>query len=437
MKILQNEVSHCTVMGFGLTGRAVITFLLSRGCTPFVSDAAALSKSGRSFLASHTLSYEEGGHSETRLLATDAIVLSPGVDPNLPVLEKARSHNIPVLSELDLAYLFYPSVPIIAVTGTNGKGTTVKLIECGLRANGGKPIVAGNIGIPAISIVDRVHTDQVLVLEVSSFQLEQSLLFHPTIAVLLNLTVDHLDRHKTMDAYREAKGRLFQNLTDEDIAILPKHLADDYPQIKARRLFFDDYALPSRFAGEDVAPHNRLNLKAAFCVCSALSPAFSPSVLTVEDLHEAFSLPFCLNPIGFVDGCAVINDSKSTNAASTLAALHSFDKPMVLILGGRHKRAGYEELSEAICARNVRKTILYGEARAFLQTSLERVGYSEQTVCVTLEEAIDVALQACRPGDVLLFSPACSSYDQYDNYLQRGAVFSQIIRSRPSFSPQK
>ena len=437
MKILQNEVSHCTVMGFGLTGRAVVTFLLARGCTPFVSDAAALSESGRSFLEAHAVSYEEGGHSETRLLATDAIVLSPGVDPTLPELEKARSRNILVLSELDLAFLFCPRVPIIAVTGTNGKGTTVKLIECALRESGVKPIVAGNIGIPAISIVDRVHADQVLVLEVSSFQLEQSLLFHPKIAVLLNLTADHLDRHKTMDAYREAKGRLFQNLTDEDIAILTKHLSDDYPQIKARRLFFDDYALPSRFAGEDVAPHNRLNLKAAFCVCSALSPTFFPSVLKMEDLHEAFSLPFCLNPIGFVDGCAVINDSKSTNAASTLAALQSFDGPMVLILGGRHKRSGYAELSEAIRARNVRKTILYGEASAFLRASLERVGYSELTVCVTLEEAVDAALRACQSGDLLLFSPSCSSHDQYDNYLQRGAVFSQIIRSNPSFSPQK
>lgn len=421
-------------MGFGLTGRAVVRFLLARGCTSFVSDSATLTENGRSFLESHDVSYEEGGHGESRLLTTEAIVLSPGVDPKLPILEKARSRGIHVLSELDLACLFYPSVPIIAVTGTNGKGTTVKLIERILQANGAKPIIAGNIGIPAISIADRVLSDHVIVLEVSSFQLEQSTHFHPNIAILLNLTPDHLDRHKTMDAYRTAKGRLFQNLTKEDIAILPHQLANQYPHIKARRIFFDNYSLPPRFTGANVAPHNRLNLQAAFCGCSALSSPFVPATLGKEDLHDAFSIPFCLKSIGTVNDRKVINDSKSTNAASTLAAIRSFSEPMVLILGGRHKHSGYEELAEAIRSHGIRKTILYGEAGAFLQTTLKDAGYSEYTSCVSLEEAVAIALQASQPGDVLLFSPACSSYDQYDNYLQRGAVFSQFIRSHPSFS---
>jgi len=434
VKIARNEVSHCSVMGFGLTGRAVIAFLLARGCASFVSDSATLTESGRSFLDSHDVPYEEGGHSESRLLTTDAIVLSPGVNPKLPILEKARSRGIDILSELDLACLFYPSVPIIAVTGTNGKGTTVKLIERILQANGAKPIIAGNIGIPPISIADRVRSDHAIVLEVSSFQLEQSVHFHPNIAILLNLTPDHLDRHKTMDAYRTAKGRLFQNLTKEDTAILPHHLANQYLHIKARRIFFDDHPLPPNFTGEDVAPHNRLNLKAALCGCSAFSTAFSPSALRKEDLYAAFSLPFCLKPIGTVNGRKVINDSKSTNAASTLAAIRSFGEPMVLILGGRHKHSGYDELAEAIRAHGIRKTILYGEAGTFLQTTLRDAGYSEYTSCVSLEEAVAIALQASQPGDVLLFSPACSSYDQYDNYLQRGAIFSQLIQSHPSFS---
>jgi UDP-N-acetylmuramoylalanine--D-glutamate ligase len=437
VKINSDEISNCTVMGFGLTGRAVVSFLLARGGTPFVSDHAFLSESGRAFLKSHKVDYEEGGHSEDNLLASNAIVLSPGIDPNLPVLEKARKIGVHVLSELDLAYLSYPTVPIIAVTGTNGKGTTVKLIERLLQTSGAKPIIAGNIGIPAVSIVDQIHPNHVIVLEISSFQLEQSIHFHPNIAILLNLTPDHLDRHKTMAGYRMAKGRLFQNLTEEDTAVLPSDLADDYPHIKARRIFFNRCSLPSLFTSEEIAPHNRLNLKAALAACSAFSSTFTPATLQKEDLRDVFSLPFCLQSMGSINDRKIINDSKSTNAASTLAALRSFSEPMVLILGGRHKHSGYDRLAEAIHMYPVRRTVLYGEAQSFLETALRHAGYSQYVSCPNLEEAIARALQASHPGDLLLFSPACSSYDQYDNYIQRGAAFCKLIRSQPSFIPQQ
>ena len=435
MRIANREISHATVIGFGRTGRAVASFFLSHDIKPFVSDAATLSESDHTFLSDSRIPYEESGHTERGLARADLIVLSPGVGPNLPLLVEARQRGVPILSELDLAYFVAPTLPIIAVTGTNGKSTTVRLIEMLLHRSGVTAVVAGNIGIPFIAVAEEAAANDAIVLEVSSFQLEQSALFHPHVAVLLNLTPDHMERHRTMTAYTNAKKRLFLNQTREDIAVLPTDFAGVIHDIKAQPICFDTLELPPLPSLQELYPHQRANLQAAITACSAIVSEFSPSCIRGEDIRRALDLPFRLRDEGWVSGIRVVNDSKSTNSASTSAALRSFGEPVVLILGGRHKQAGYAQLAKLIALRFVRKVVAYGEAAAFLHDTLNAAGYSRTEIYHNLEEATLAGLASALPSDVLLFSPACASYDQYRDYLERGKVFSRLIHSQPTFHP--
>jgi len=433
VRIADWEISHATIIGFGRTGRAVTRFFLSHNIKPFVSDAARLSEPDRTFLADSGIPYEESDHTERGFVHSDLIVLSPGVDPNLALLAEARQRGVPILSELDLAYSVGPTLPIIAVTGTNGKTTTVRLIEMLLHRSGVTAVVAGNMGIPFITVAEEVAANDAIVLEVSSFQLEQSALFHPQVAVLLNLTPDHMERHRTMTAYANAKKRLFLNQTCEDIAVLPTNLAGSIHDIKAQRVCFDTLELPPLPSLQELYPHQRANLQAAITACSAVVSEFDPSCIRVQDIRRALDLPFRLRDEGWVSGIRVVNDSKSTNSASTSAALRSFGEPAVLILGGRHKQAGYAQLAELIASRFVRKVVAYGEAAAFLHDTLNAAGYSHTEIYADLEQAVLAGLASALPGDVLLFSPACASYDQYRDYLERGEAFSRLIHSQPTF----
>ena len=435
MRIADREINHVAVLGFGRTGRAVTNFLLSHDIKPFVSDAASLSESDHSFLADQGIRYEEARHTDGGLIHADLIVLSPGVDPNLPLLADAQRREALILSELDLAYYVAPTRPIIAVTGTNGKSSTVRLIEALLHRHGVSAVVAGNIGIPFIAVAKEAAANDAIVLEVSSFQLEQSALFHPHVAVLLNLTPDHMERHRTMTAYTNAKKRLFLNQTCDDIAVLPADLAGSIRDLKARQILFDTLELPSLPYLEGLYPHQRDNLRAAIAACSAVVSEFDLACLRPEDIQGALDLPFRLCNEGWVAGVRVVNDSKSTNAASTSAALRSFECPVVLILGGRHKQRGYVQLAELVASRLVRKVILYGEAAHGLRETLRVAGYSRTEIHSHLEQAVSAGLAAALPDDVLLFSPACASYDQYRDYLERGEAFTRLIHSQPAFSP--
>ena len=430
MRIGEVEASRVAVFGFGRTGRAVVEFLLRKGIEPFVTDAGSISDEAKGFLSSHSVSYEDGGHTLRAVSGVDLIVLSPGVDPRAPILGNARSRGIPILSELDLAGMFLPRVPIIGVTGTNGKSTTVRLIEAILRAQGRTAVSGGNIGIPAISLVGGDY--DVLVLEVSSFQLEQSSAFHPRVGVLLNIAPDHLDRHRTMAAYTAAKLRLFRNQTRDDLAVAPTELAAAVREIEPAVVFYDRLDLSPLPGFERLLFHNRLNLKAAVAAARGIVE-FDPLDLDLEGLVPAFSLPYRMRVEGEVGGALVINDSKSTNAAATIAALRGFDRPVVLILGGRHKGAGYEELAREIAGRRVKQVVLYGEAASYLEERLHAAGIVPAGEFPDLEGAVECALDHTSPGDVLLFSPACSSYDLFKNYEERGMAFSSMIRAHPFF----
>jgi len=244
-----------------------------------------------------------------------------------------------------------------------------------------------------------------------------------------------MERHRTMTAYTNAKKRLFLNQTREDIAVLPTDLAESIPDIKAQRICFDTLELPPLPSLQGLYPHQRANLRAAITACSAIVSEFDPSCIRAEDIRRALDLPFRLRDEGWVSGIRVVNDSKSTNSASASAALRSFEEPVVLILGGRHKQTGYAQLAELIALRFVRKVVVYGEAAAFLHDTLNAADYSRTEIYPNLEEAVLAGLASALPGDVLLFSPACASYDQYRDYLERGEAFSRLIHSQPTFHP--
>jgi len=428
------KIDNILVLGFGLTGRAVVEFCLERQIAVSLSETRGLADVERSWLAERRVPFEEGGHTERLLAGADAVVLSPSVPADHPIVSASRAAGLLDLSELDLAFTQVGEIPVIAVTGTNGKGTTVSLIDSILRRVGRAPCLGGNIGTPFVSLLGDLASCDVIVLEVSSFQAEQSRLLRPHVAVLLNLTPDHLDRHGSMNAYAEAKGRLFRLQARDDVAILPRELNEAFSQGAGRRVFFDapPPALPP--GAERLSPHNRANLAAAGTAASALDPNLSVRSLSLGALSRAFTLPHRLQDVGVIGGVRIVNDSKSTNADSAVAALRAVDAPTVLLAGGRSKSAGYAALAREIETRTVRSVIVFGEAAAEFATLFESKGI-EAVRAGDLEEAVDLGLAEARSGDVLLFSPACSSFDAFRNYAERGEAFLRVIRERSGFTP--
>ena len=424
-------VERLLVVGFGVTGRAVCQYAVKHSIATFLSEQRALTGEQRAWLGENGIPYEDGGHTDRALAGIDAIVLSPSVPLTLPLIEHAKRRGIPVHSELDLAALVSASRPIVAVTGTNGKSSTVNLIGDLLRFWGREVPVVGNIGAPFVDMADDVERFDAIVVEASSYQLEQSVSFRPNVGVLLNLDPDHLARHETMDAYAEAKGRLFRLQKSDDVAILPSELAERFPQGAARRVFYDDERLALPDGAEGLHPHQRANLRAALCACEALLPGIERRQVPIARILAALRLPHRMEEIGFVDGVRAIDDSKATNPASTVAALAAIDGSTILLLGGRSKRAGYEALREAIEMSAIRRIVLFGEAGERLSGLLE--GHALDRVS-DVEAAVRVGLDVARPGDTLLFSPACSGFDQFRSFEERGEEFARAVRAHAGFS---
>jgi len=427
VRVADRRVETAAVLGFGVTGRAVTAFLRAHGVRVFVSDVRPLPETDRKRLSAEGVPCEETGHSPERIAAADLVVLSPGVRPDEPSVVAAQRRERLVLSELDLAYRVLPARSIVAVTGTNGKGTTVTLIGELLARSGHRVAVAGNVGRPFVACEEDAPRTDVFVLEVSSYQLEQSSAFHPQVAVLLNIAPDHLERHGTMAAYTAAKARLFRNQTAAETAVLPRELVGRLPDLAPRTVLIDDVHLPSWRFVDALAPHNRANLRAAIAACEAFDPGFDRAAIAADAIHRAICLPYRLQVLGEIDGVRVVNDSKATNPAATIAALAAMTRPVVLILGGRAKREGYEAFVEAVREHAVREVVLYGEAAPLLERLLGHAGGPPTHVRLRLDEAAALGVSLGRPGDVLLFSPACASFDQFDSYLERGEAFSEVV----------
>jgi UDP-N-acetylmuramoylalanine--D-glutamate ligase len=311
-----------------------------------------------------------------------AVVKSPGVPAEAPVIAQARERGIPVLGEVELAWRLIPN-EFVAVTGTNGKTTTVELIGHIHREAGLPVTVAGNVGTALSTLVDTLAPETVVVSEVSSFQLEDTLEFAPEGAVLLNLAPDHLDRHGTFEAYRAAKLRVFAHQGNDDVAVAPVGLGVEYLGGCARRVCFGTGAEAElTFAGVE---------------------------------HR-------LEEVATLDGVLYVNDSKATNVDSTLVALASFDRPVHVVLGGRGKGQDFAPLRAPLAARAA-GVYLIGEAAPALRDVLGDAARE----CGDLERALAAARAAARPGEVVLLSPACASFDQYEDFEARGRHFKELV----------
>ena len=423
------------MLGFGVSGKAVCEFAVKHSIPIYVSEHDTLSQGQQDWLRERGIPSEQSGHTAQFFGYVDTVVLSPGIPADLPLLRQAREQGLAVISEIDLALRLVGTRPLIAVTGTNGKTSTVEVIAKSLQTQGCHVRVAGNIGIPLISLVDELAESDVLVLEVSSYQLEQSSGFHPNIGLLLTLSPDHLHRHKTMKEYAAAKGKMFDSQEREDVAIMPRSLSAQFNGGKGRRLFYDEVFKELPSGTESLLPHERANLRAALAACQALIPDLDISSIPMGEIVSSFRLPHRMETVGCVDNVTIINDSKSTNAGSAIAALHSVDQPVVLLLGGHSKGAGYDDLAGAIATRAIREVVLFGEAADELNKLFSHYSDSLPQVSVvqSMESAVDRGLRAAQPGDVLLLSPGCSSFDAFSDYAERGKAFVDRIQSRAGF----
>ena len=343
------------------------------------------------------------------------LVKSPGVPQDAPVIVRARSMGLEVIGELELGWRLVPN-EFIAVTGTNGKTTTVELIGAMHRAAGAPVAVAGNVGTPVSALAGSVDPAAAIVCEASSFQLEDATAFAPEVAVLLNIEADHLDRHGTFTDYRNAKLRIFANQEPPDVAIVPPDI--DLPPLPVRTVRFvesEDIALAGR--------HNRVNAGAAVAV--ALARGLDP-VAVDRTLRDFRGVAHRFEIVAEVDGVTYINDSKATNPSAAAAAIRSVDSGVHAILGGSLKGGGFAELAPVV-AEHCRACYLIGDAAGQLAEDLAGTGV-ELIRCGDLERAEIEATQRARPGEVVLLAPACASFDQYRDYEERGDHFKELVR---------
>lgn len=366
----------------------------------------------------------------------DLGVLSPGIDPSRPIVEQLRRDKVPVIGELELAFRFC-DCPVIAITGTNGKSTTTELIAAILTAGGKKTVACGNLGVPMSEAVRQSATLDVLTVEVSSFQLEAIDGFRPRISVYLNFTPDHLDRYKSMEEYRAAKVRIFENQTSDDFAII--NTASELPPIKARTITFNAFGGPAHYTfeqgwlvarGERVleqsttklaGPHNAENQLSALAVADIYG---IPRDKAVEALRAYTPLPHRCEVVRELGGVLYVNDSKATNIDAMEKALLAYDRPIVLVAGGKDKGFDFDPI-RPIVEKRVKAAVLIGEVQDKLARSWD--GAAPCHRAADLAEAVSLSRSLAAPGDVVLLSPGCSSYDMFKNFEERGNIFRELV----------
>ena len=437
------------VVGLGRSGVASALFLKAKGARVTVSDTKPQDqlKDEIPALLDQGIVVETGGHGERTFGGQDLIVLSPGVPTDAPPLVQARTLGENVIGEIELAACFFPG-RIVAITGSNGKTTTTTLAGEILSSGGYRAAIGGNIGTPAISLVEGATAGTIAVWEVSSFQLETIQTFRPQIAVVLNVTPDHLDRHRTFTAYADAKARILENQQPEDFAVLN---ADDLAcvELAARtraqvfwfsrtrevkqgafvhdgRIFFRDHSGQNEIMLVSDIPlkggHNVENVLAAVCVGALLR--CEPDRIR-KTVHDFKAVEHRLEHVATIRGVEYYNDSKATNVDATIKALESFPANIHLILGGKDKGSDYTVLKDLLRQR-VKRVYTIGAAAAKIESQIK--GAAEVDHAETLETAIRHASDVAKPGDIVLLAPACASFDQFRNYEHRGKVFKEVVR---------
>ena len=438
------------VVGLGKSGVASALFLKSRGARVTVSDSKPEAELHKEILPllDHGIAVETGGHGDRTFRGQDLIVVSPGVPFDAPMLVQARSLGEQVIGEIELAAQFLTG-PIAAITGANGKTTTTTLAGEILAASNLPVLVGGNIGTPAISFVDKATTKTWIVLEVSSFQLETIVKFRPRIAAILNITPDHLDRHKTFANYVSAKARIFENQGPEDFTILN---ADDPATIDLAERTLGQRILFSRkkeiasgaFVRDahiffrdnkrqhEIMPLSEIPLKGAHNLENVLAAisigmlAGCPPDRIREAVRNFKAVEHRLEFVARIAGVDYYNDSKATNVDATIKALESFTANIHLILGGKDKGSDYTVLNDLLRTR-VKRVYTIGAAAAKIESQIR--GAAEIDHAETLETAVQHASRAAAAGDIVLLAPACASFDQFQSYEHRGRVFKETVHS--------
>jgi UDP-N-acetylmuramoylalanine--D-glutamate ligase len=438
------------VVGLGKSGLAAALFLRRRGAQVTVSDirsAEALAKDIPALLE-EGINVEAGGHGLLTFRRQDLIVVSPGVPLDTPELVQVRNFGLPIIGELELAARFLKG-QTLAITGSNGKTTTTTLVGEILKSTGLPTLVAGNIGVPVISLIDDSTDDTWSVLEVSSFQLETTREFHPRIAVILNITPDHLDRHGSFENYALAKERIFAAQDESDLVVLNEdnpRAAASASRSKARVYWFSlEHPVPQGawvdggqilFRGsidapvETVMPLNAIPLKGEHnvgnvlaAVCASRLAGATPQVIR-QAVENFKAVEHRLEYVATINGVEFYNDSKATNVDATAKAIAAFPGGIHLILGGKDKNSDYTLLSDLLRAR-VKAVYTIGAAAEKIESHLR--GVVSIHSCKTLDKAVATAAAAAHPGDIVLLAPACSSFDQFESYEHRGSIFKELV----------
>jgi len=435
------------VVGLARTGVATALFCVARGAAVTATDSRTENDIGAEIakLRGSGVTLELGGHQEKTFLTQDLIIPSPGVPADAPFLQSARAKRIAIWSEIELAYRFVKG-RLIGITGSNGKTTTTSLVEHILKNAGFSTILAGNIGTPLIGGVDASGDDTITVVELSSFQLELIEAFRPNISVFLNLTPDHLDRHRTMEAYGAAKARLFENQTEEDSAVLNADDPSTTPYAPSRPQVYwfsrkQRVAQGAYVRGEEIifrrdgreevvltrgdiplaGAHNLENVLAAV---AAIRLVGADAGAIAKGVRSFAGVEHRLEFVAEIGGVRYYNDSKATNVDATLKALDAFTGRILVILGGKDKGSDYTELQTSLRGKAI-LALLIGAAAEKIEkqitgsVAIERAG--------TIERAVEIASHAAQPGDTVLLAPACASFDQFQNYEHRGRVFKELV----------
>jgi UDP-N-acetylmuramoylalanine--D-glutamate ligase len=436
------------VVGLGKSGVASALFLAGQGARVTVSDSKAEDqlRDEIPILLDRGIVVETGGHGDRTFSDQDLIVVSPGVPVDAPALVQARALGETVVGEIELASWFLRG-PIVAITGSNGKTTTTTLAGQIVATGGFPTAVGGNIGTPAVSLIERANAETVVVLEVSSFQLETIHTFHPKVAVILNVTPDHLDRHRTFAAYADAKARIFENQTGTDFAVVN---ADDPTcvemakrtkaqvfwfsrnkevesgaYVESGRVLFRNSKIQSEVMLVSEIPlkgaHNLENVLAGVCVGVLIGCSAEQIRRAVREFK---AVEHRLEYVATIRGVQYFNDSKATNVDATIKALESFPANIHLILGGKDKGSDYTVLNPLIRER-VKRVYTIGAAASKIESQIS--GAAEIVHAEKLEAAVKRAAASATAGDVVLLAPACASFDQFNNYEHRGRVFKDVV----------
>jgi UDP-N-acetylmuramoylalanine--D-glutamate ligase len=453
MERMELKGKKVLVVGLGKSGLAAALFLRRRGAQVTVSDLRSAEVLGKEIpsLLEAGIVVEAGGHGLLTFRRQDLIVVSPGVPLSTPELVQVRNLGLPIIGELELAARFLKG-KVLAITGSNGKTTTTTLCGEIFSAAGLNPLVAGNIGLPVIDVVDQSTESAWSVLEVSSFQLETTESFHPHVAVILNITPDHLDRHGTFENYAAMKEKIFANQTGTDYLILngdDSTVQQAASRTRSQVLWFsrskivrcgafllDGMVMFRPTEQEKPIPvlplaeiplkgeHNIENVLAAVCAACVAKIPTQTIAQTIASFH---AVEHRLEFVAAIHGVDYYNDSKATNVDATAKAIASFPGNIHLILGGKDKNSDYTQLNALLRAR-VKTVYTIGSAAEKIESQI--AGVTRIIHTGTLEAAVDQAAGQAVAGDVVLLAPACSSFDQFENYEQRGKVFKQAVLAR-------